>query len=133
MPCIKQKKKLLRNFHAQKKGNTAEKVSCFKKIKEIEINFVSLHRTVGDTVTFQLETESHPPDLSDSYYQLSVQGTVSINDEIISEKEMVQNTVYFRETSKSEDMTLNGSHMSLSQILQSLEYNVDNKLHKYLF
>ena len=133
MPCIKEKKKLLRNFHAQKKGNTAGKVSCFKKIKEIEISFVSLHRTVGDTVTFQLETESHPPDLPDSFYALSVKCTVSINDEIICASETLQDTVYFRETSKSEDMTLNGSDMSLLQILQSLEYNVDNKLHKYFF
>ena len=117
MSCDKQKKKLLRNFHAQKKGNTADKVSCLKKTKEIELNFVSLNRTVGDAVTFQSETESHPPDLSDSSSALSVQRTVSINDEIICEKETLQDTVYFRETSKSEDMTLNRSNMSLLQIL----------------
>ena len=46
-----------------------------------------------------------------------MQGAVSINDEIISEKETLQDTVYFRETSKSEDMKLNASGMSLSQIL----------------
>ena len=60
-----------------------------------------------------METESHPPDLSDSSYQIFVQGTVSINDEIISEKEALQDTIYFRETSKSEDMTLNVSDMLL--------------------
>ena len=60
-----------------------------------------------------METESHPPDLSDSSYQISVKGTVSINDEIISEKEALQDTIYFRETSKSEDMTLNVSDMLL--------------------
>ena len=60
-----------------------------------------------------METESHPPDLSDSSFQISVQGTVSINDEIISEKEALQDTIYFRETSKSEDMTLNVSDMLL--------------------
>ena len=125
MSYDKQKKTLLRNFHAQKKGNTAEKVPCLKKTKEIELSFVSLNRTVGDTVTFQSETESHPPDLSDSYLAPSVQDTVSINDEIICEKETLQDTVYFRETSKSEDMTLNASDMSLSQILQSLKYKND--------
>ena len=67
----------------------------------------------------------HPLDLSDSSYQLSVQGAVSINDEIISEKETLQDTVYFRETSKSEDMKLNASDMSLSQILQSLKNKND--------
>ena len=65
MSCVKQKKKLQRNFHAQKKGNTADKGSCLKKTNEIELSFVSLNRKVGDTVAFQLETESHPPDLSD--------------------------------------------------------------------
>ena len=125
MSCVKQKKKLLRNFHAQKKGSTADKVSCLKKTKEIELSFVSLNRTVGDTVTFQSETESHPPDLSDSSYQLSAQSTVSINDEIISEKETLQDTVYFGEMIKSEDMTLNGSDMSLSQTLQSLKNKND--------
>ena len=54
-----------------------------------------------------------------------MQGAVSINDEIISEKETLQDTVYFRETSKSEDMTLNGSDMSLSQTLQSLKNKND--------
>ena len=125
MSCVKQKEKLLINFHAQKKGNTADKVSCLKKTKEIELSFVSLDRTVRDTVTFQLETESHPPDLSDSSYQISVQSTVSINDEIISEKEALQDTIYFRETNKSEDMTLNVSDMLLSQILQSLKNKND--------
>ena len=109
----------------QKKGNTADKVSCLRKTKEIELSFVSLNRTVGDTFTFQSETELHPPDLSDSSYALSVQCTVSINDEIICEKEKLQNTVYFRETSKSENMTLNGSDMSLLQIPQSLKNKND--------
>ena len=67
----------------------------------------------------------HPPDLSDSSYALSVQCTVSINDEIICEKEKLQNTVYFRQTSKSENMTLNGSDMSLLQIPQSLKNKND--------
>ena len=66
MSCVKQKKKLQRNFHAQEKGNTADKGSCLKKTKEIERSFVSLNRKVRDTVTFQSETEPHPPDLSDS-------------------------------------------------------------------
>ena len=79
----------------QKKGNTADKVSCLRKTKEIELSFVSLNRTVGDTFTFQSETEWHPPDVSDSAYALSAQCTVSINDEIICEKETLQNTVYF--------------------------------------
>ena len=109
----------------QKKGNTADKVSCLKKIKEIELSFVSLNRTVGDTATFQLETESHPPDLPDSSYALSVQCTVSINDKIICTSETLQDTVYFREKSKSEDMTLNGSDMLLLQILQSLKNKND--------
>ena len=100
----------------QKKGNTVDKLSCLRKTKEIELNSVSLNRTVGDTFTFQSETELHPPDLSDSSYALSVHCTVSINDEVICEKETFKNTVYFRETSKSEDMTLNGSDMSLLQI-----------------
>ena len=125
MSCDKQKRKLQRHFHVQKKGNTADKLSCLRKTKEIELSFVSLNRTVGDTFTFQSETELHPPDLSDSSYALSVQCTVSINDEVICEKETLQNTVYFRETSKSEDMTLNGSDMSLLQIPQSLKNKND--------
>ena len=125
MSSVKQKKKLLRNFHANKKRNTADKVSWPKKTKEIELSFANLHRTVGDTVTFQWETESYTPDLSDSSYQLSVQGAVSINDKTISEKETLQDIIYFRETSKSEDMKLNASDMSLSQILQSLKNKND--------
>ena len=77
----------------QKKGNTADKVSCLKKIKEIELSFVSLNRRVGDTVTFQLETESDPPNLSDSSYALSVQCTVSVNDEIICTSETLQDSL----------------------------------------
>ena len=109
----------------QKKGNTADKVSCLKKIKEIELSFVSLNRTVGDAVTLQLETKSHPPDVSDSFYALSVQCTGSINDEIICVSETLQDTVYFTETSKSEDMTLNGSDMLPLQIFQSLKNKND--------
>ena len=54
-----------------------------------------------------------------------MQGALSINDEIISEKETLQDTVYFSETSKSEDMKLNASGMSLLQILQSLKNKND--------
>ena len=54
-----------------------------------------------------------------------MQGAVSINDETISEKETLQDIIYFRETSKSEDMKLNASDMSLSQILQSLKNKND--------
>ena len=38
---------------------------------------------------------------------------------------MLQDTVYFRKKSKSEDMTLNGSDMLLSQTLQSLKNKND--------
>ena len=54
-----------------------------------------------------------------------MQGAVSINDEIISEKETLQYKFYLRETSKSEEMKLNGSDMLLSQILQSLKNKND--------
>ena len=59
VPCVKQKKKKLIHFHVQKKGNTADKVSCLKKTKGTELSFASLNRTVGSTVSFQLETGSH--------------------------------------------------------------------------
>ena len=71
----------------------------------------------------QSQTESHPLNVSDSSYELSVQSTVSVNNEIISEKETFQDTITFREANKSKDLTPNGSDMSLLQILQSLQNN----------
>ena len=38
------------------------------------------------------------------------------------EKETLQGIITFREANKSKDMTLNGSYMSLLQLLQSLQY-----------
>ena len=92
---------------------------------ETELSSGSLNRTFEDKVTVQWETESHPFNMSDSFYELSVQSTTSINNELISEMERLQDAITFAETNKSKDMTLNGSDMSLLQILQSLKNEND--------
>ena len=45
---------------------------------ETELSSVILNRTVENKVTFQ--TESHPLNVSDSSYELSVQSTVTVNN-----------------------------------------------------
>ena len=49
----------------------------------------------------------------------------SVHNEIISEKETLQDTITFREPNKSKYMTVNESDMSLLQILQSLQNEDD--------
>ena len=58
-------------------------------------------------------------------YELSVQSTVKVNTEIVSEKETLQDTITFRDANKSKDLTLNGSDMLLLQILKSLQNEND--------
>lgn len=55
---------------------------------------MSLNVTVEDKV-------SHSLNMLCSSYELSVQSTVSVNNETISEKEKSQNEITFREASKS--------------------------------
>ena len=92
---------------------------------ETELNSVILNRTVEDKVTFQLETDSHHLNEWDVPYELSVQSTVKVNTEIVSEKETLQDTITFRDANKSKDLTLNGSDMLLLQILKSLQNEND--------
>ena len=92
---------------------------------ETELNSVILNRTVEDKVTFQLETDSHHLNEWDVPYELSVQSTVKVNTEIVSEKETLQDTIIFRDANKSKDLTLNGSDMLLLQILKSLQNEND--------
>ena len=79
---------------------------------ETEVSSGSFNRTFEDKVIFQWETESHPSNVSDSSHELSVQNKVSINNEVIFEKERLQDAITFRETNTSEDMILNGSVQS---------------------
>ena len=63
--------------------------------------------------------------MSDSSNELSVQIEVSIDNEIISEKETLQGTIILRGAKKSDDVVLPRSDMSLLQILGSFQNEND--------
>ena len=81
--------------------------------------------TWKNKVTFLAKTELYPLNVSDSSYKLSVESTVSINNESISQKETLQHTITLRGANKSKDVTVNESDVSLFQIIQSFQNEND--------